>query len=368
VLIYVRYLRVEMDDPTNGARYKKIFSDLQTRLSRVPAEDRSVSNSKHHLFMGVLTGASLHVTSTPKRSSRSMWEVLVAEGKFITGIMDCQRRSREAKGKKDAKEQYLRDSLRSNGFHKTLSGGACVPLPSAPKIMVTGVKPESARMFKSALYPALIEFIVDDSRSVKSNEHEKDEKPKRSSDLSLSIPSKDTPCTYKVIVKTGDDLRQDQLVIMMIFLMDGILKRGTLDLCLKPYSILATSQTSGLVEFVDGSIPISQILATYNNSVLQFLQKVAPCQNGSKYNVQPAVMQCYIRSCAGYCVITYLLGVGDRHLDNIMLQPSGHFFHIDFGFIFGRDPKPLPPAFRLTREVSNCCMLAMEFNIFIIMH
>ena len=157
--------------------------------------------------------------------------------------------------------------------------------------------------------------------------------------------------SYKVIVKTGDDLRQDQLVIMMIQLMDGLLKRGTLDLCLRPYSIIAMSPSSGLVEFVDNSMPISQVLANYNNSIMQFFRTHAP-KSGAKYNVRPEVISTYVRSCAGYCVITYILGVGDRHLDNIMLQLSGHFFHIDFGFIFGRDPKPLPPAFRLTREVS----------------
>jgi phosphatidylinositol 3-kinase len=54
---------------------------------------------------------------------------------------------------------------------------------------------------------------------------------------------------------------------------------------------------------------------------------------------------------AGYCVITYLLGVGDRHLDNLLLTTSGKLFHIDFGYILGRDPKPLPPPMKLSKEM-----------------
>ena len=36
-------------------------------------------------------------------------------------------------------------------------------------------------------------------------------------------------------------------------------------------------------------------------------------------------------------------GVGDRHLDNILLHQNGHLLHCDFSFILGHDPKTYLP-------------------------
>jgi len=369
------YLKVELQDPTHGARYREVFAELQERLSRAtfgrrPATtNQSLDMNPSSLMASVAeTGADTiaapfksfvdsakKISSTLRgtesssknvdaqqstKASKSLWDILSEQDLFLSGIMDAQL-SYATKSRKDAKEAHLRSTLASEGFDRNPSREA-FPLPCAPEVVVNGVNPQTAKVFKSAVYPALVEFHV---------EAIADKTDFGQARIGAPSPSGSHRASYRAMIKTGDDLRQDQLVIMMIKLMDGLLKRSSLDMCLTPYSIIATSPTSGMIEFVEQSQPVSQILANNNNSVLQFLKVHAP-QSGAKYDIRPDAMSNYIRSCAGYCVITYLLGVGDRHLDNLMITQNGNFFHIDFGFMFGRDPKPLPPAFRLTREVS----------------
>ncbi len=168
-----------------------------------------------------------------------------------------------------------------------------------------------------------------------------------------SSPLAPPPATYRVILKTGDDMRQDQLVIQLLRLMDKQLKRVGLDLKLTPYSVLATSMNTGIMEMVLDSAPISYIVEKYRGNTIQsfFKEKHPSNAPGNEFGIEAEVMDTYIKSCAGYCVATYLLGVGDRHLDNIMLRSDGYLFHIDFGFIFGKDPKPMPAPIRLTKEM-----------------
>ena len=56
----------------------------------------------------------------------------------------------------------------------------------------------------------------------------------------------DTGDEFVAIFKYGDDLRQDQLILQIIMLMDKLLRRENLDLKLTPYRVLATSSRHGM--------------------------------------------------------------------------------------------------------------------------
>ena len=196
-------------------------------------------------------------------------------------------------------------------------------MPLDPSVKVTGVAPDQVTVFKSSLNPIKFTFKTT------------------------------AGSTYPVIFKLGDDLRQDQLVIQIVTLMDRLLQKENLDLKLSPYKILATSTSAGASQFVQ-SQSLSSIVSKFrNNPALAYLRHHNP-DDTQPLGVRQETLDTYVRSCAGYCVITYILGVGDRHLDNLLLAPDGHFFHADFGFILGRDPKPFAPAMKLSKEMVDC--------------
>ena len=56
----------------------------------------------------------------------------------------------------------------------------------------------------------------------------------------------------------------------------------------------------------------------------------------------------FIKTCVSSCVLCYVLGVGDRHLENILVTKDGQLLHIDFSYILGDDPKNLDAVVILT--------------------
>lgn len=101
-------MKVELEDPIYGQRYKEVFSALQNKLTRIPFEvnKRHLQNgqSKFMPLSGVLDSVSKIGTGSTKKATavyRTMWNVLASQDQFISEVVKCQLESRIARGKKD---------------------------------------------------------------------------------------------------------------------------------------------------------------------------------------------------------------------------------------------------------------------------
>uniref|UniRef100_A0A673HQD1 phosphatidylinositol-4,5-bisphosphate 3-kinase n=1 Tax=Sinocyclocheilus rhinocerous TaxID=307959 RepID=A0A673HQD1_9TELE len=214
--------------------------------------------------------------------------------------------------KTKTKQAHLKEAmmtcLRQTGFIETLSD---LQSPLNPNILLAGVHVERCKYMDSKMKPL---WIVYNNKLLGGD-------------------------TVGIIFKNGDDLRQDMLTLQILRLMDLLWKEANLDLRIVPYGCLATGDRSGLIEVVSSADTIANIQKTSSNmaaaaafnkdALLNWLK-----DKNSGDALDKAIEE-FTLSCAGYCVATYVLGIGDRHSDNIMVRSTGQLFHIDFGHILG---------------------------------
>jgi hypothetical protein len=151
----------------------------------------------------------------------------------------------------------------------------------------------------------------------------------------------------KNIMYKNDDIRKDYIILTIIEIIHKILKdEENMDIQTIRYKVLPTSINSGYIEYISNASTIFNIINKKNMSIHNFLS------NNNPDSTVKNLRERFIKSTALYCMISYLLGFGDRHLDNIMISNDGLLFHIDFGYILGQDPKySNNKSIRITNEI-----------------
>eukprot|EP01053_Blabericola_migrator_P001069 Blabericola_migrator_1__1068@NODE_1271_length_4925_cov_147_174969_g694_i1_p1_GENE_NODE_1271_length_4925_cov_147_174969_g694_i1NODE_1271_length_4925_cov_147_174969_g694_i1_p1_ORF_typecomplete_len946_score156_24PI3_PI4_kinase/PF00454_27/3_5e41_NODE_1271_length_4925_cov_147_174969_g694_i120874567 len=135
-----------------------------------------------------------------------------------------------------------------------------------------------------------------------------------------------------VIVKGGDDLRQELLASQLVLQFKAIFDEAKLPLYLRPYEILVTGAHSGIMEFINDTQSIDAIKKKFNVDSIHKVFEAAFADNPSK------AKRNFLESHAAYSLIGYFLQVRDRHNANLLLDAAGHIIHIDYGFMLANSP------------------------------
>ncbi|KAM7216481.1 hypothetical protein V8F06_008104 [Rhypophila decipiens] len=200
---------------------------------------------------------------------------------------------------------------------------------------------------------------------------------------------------FKQLVKGGnDDLRQDAIMEQVFSAVSELLKlhRTTRqrNLGIRTYKVLPLTSQSGLIEFVPDTIPLHEYLMPAHEKYYPKDLKGSQCRkeisNAQTKTIEARISAyrkvtekfhpvmryffmenfadpdewfarrtAYTRTTAAISMLGHVLGLGDRHGHNILLDSkTGEVVHIDLGVAFemGRVlPVPELVPFRMTRDI-----------------
>ncbi|XP_076663810.1 phosphatidylinositol-4-phosphate 3-kinase catalytic subunit Pi3K68D isoform X1 [Andrena cerasifolii] len=269
----------------------------QNSAETTPEDDKNISYARYHRRLQLMLRALLAVIGDALRNS------------FLTQQLLVKNLHEVAENIKQTKESLRLDGLKVGlqNIHCQLmeDDGTCLPL--SPSKQVFGINVQTCSYFPSFTLPLKINFLSCD----------------------------DVICP--AIFKVGDDLQQDMLTLQMVRIMDKLWLKEGLDLKMVTFACVPTGYKRGMIEMVTNAETLRKIQVEFgltgsfkDRPIAEWLAK----HNPSELEYERAVEN-FTASCAGYSVATYILGICDRHNDNIMLKTSGHLFHIDFGKFLG---------------------------------
>ncbi|KAF2267881.1 hypothetical protein CC78DRAFT_565700 [Lojkania enalia] len=199
-------------------------------------------------------------------------------------------------------------------------------------------------------------------------------------------------CSYGLLCKPKDDLRKDQRLMEFNAMINRALQRdidsSKRRLYIKTYGVTPLNEECGTIEWVEGLKPMRDIIirlyrqksVMIDYGELRMLLNEA-CSDPSKVNIftdkilkgfPPVLYEWFIetfpepeawfaarlrytRSCAVMSIVGHVLGLGDRHGENVLLEEgNGGTFHVDFNCLFDKGltfEKPELVPFRLTHNM-----------------
>uniref|UniRef100_A0A8C8HNL4 Phosphatidylinositol-4-phosphate 3-kinase n=1 Tax=Oncorhynchus tshawytscha TaxID=74940 RepID=A0A8C8HNL4_ONCTS len=290
-----------LDSPLVRFLLRRAIGDMRIAhylfwLLKDTLQDSQFSGRYQHLLAGLLccVGGGLR-----EEFDRQCWLVSIL-AKVAQRVRDTSPSSRQA---------ILREGLEEVRQFFSVSSSCRLPLNPGMLVKAVNIQVRSCSYFNSNAVPLKLSFQNLDPRGDNIN----------------------------VIFKSGDDLRQDMLTLQIIRIMNKIWIQEGLDMRMVIFRCFSTGRGRGMVEMIPQAETLRKIQGEHgvtgsfkDRPLADWLQKHNPTEDEYEKAVEN-----FIYSCAGCCVATYILGICDRHNDNIMLKTSGHMFHIDFGKFLG---------------------------------